>query len=156
MAAIHGVAKSRTRLSDWTEGKVLVAQSCSLFATPRTSPPVFIHGISQARILESVAVPFSRGSSWPWDWTQVSCIPDECFTIRATREALTAYFLDWNFPLFPSSLTLPDYVSQLTTSLQSLLMLICMFLKMYCTLYERDLQSSVLRSHLANLCGYSP
>ena len=31
-------------------------------------------GISQARIPEWVAVPFSRGSSWPRDWTCVSCI----------------------------------------------------------------------------------
>ena len=32
------------------------------------------HGISQARILERVAISFSRGSSQPWDWTHVSCI----------------------------------------------------------------------------------
>ena len=30
------------------------------------------HGILQARILEQVAIPFSRGSSQPRDWTQVS------------------------------------------------------------------------------------
>ena len=33
-----------------------------------------VHGIFQARILEWVAIPFSRGSSWPSDWTCVSCI----------------------------------------------------------------------------------
>ena len=33
-----------------------------------------VHGISQARILEWVAMSFSRGSSWPRDWTQNSCI----------------------------------------------------------------------------------
>ena len=39
------------------------------------SPPGFsILGISQARILEWVAISFSRGSSWPRDWTWVSCI----------------------------------------------------------------------------------
>ena len=32
-----------------------------------------VHGISQARILEQVAISFSRGSSWPRDWTCVSC-----------------------------------------------------------------------------------
>ena len=32
------------------------------------------HGILQTRILEWVAFPFSRGSSWPKDWTQVSHI----------------------------------------------------------------------------------
>ena len=34
-----------------------------------------------------VAVPFSRGSSPPTDWTQVSCIASRFFTICATREA---------------------------------------------------------------------
>ena len=52
------------------------------------SPPgFFVHGISQARILEWVAIPFSRGSSWPRDRTQVSCIAGRFFTIWATREA---------------------------------------------------------------------
>ena len=39
------------------------------------SPPgSTVHGIFQARILEWVAISFSRVSSWPRDWTQVSCI----------------------------------------------------------------------------------
>ena len=33
-----------------------------------------VSGILQARILEWVAIPSSRGSSWPRDWTQVSCV----------------------------------------------------------------------------------
>ena len=45
------------------------------------------HGILQARILELVAVPFSRGSSQLRDWTWVSCIASRFFTIWATREA---------------------------------------------------------------------
>ena len=36
-------------------------------------PHGIVHGILQARILEWVAVPFSRGSSQPRDLTQVSC-----------------------------------------------------------------------------------
>ena len=60
-----------------------------LFATPWTvtcqgSP---VHRIFQARILEWVAIPFSRGSSQPRDWTQVSHIPAEFFIFSATREA---------------------------------------------------------------------
>ena len=43
--------------------------------------------ILQARILEWVAIPFSRGSSQPRDRIQVSCIADRFFTIWATREA---------------------------------------------------------------------
>ena len=46
-----------------------------------------VHRILQARILEWVAFPFSRGSSQPRDWTQVSRIAGGCFTSWATREA---------------------------------------------------------------------
>ena len=44
------------------------------------------HGIFQAKILEWVAIFFSRGSSRPRGWTRVSCIADRRFTIWATRE----------------------------------------------------------------------
>ena len=46
-----------------------------------------VHGVLQARILQLVAVSFSRGSSQPRDWTQVSHTAGEFFTIRDTREA---------------------------------------------------------------------
>ena len=39
-------------------------------------PGFFVHGISQARILEWVAIPFSRGPSWPGHWTYITCIAD--------------------------------------------------------------------------------
>ena len=39
------------------------------------------------RVLEWVAISFSRGSSWPRDWTWVSHIAGRCFTLWATREA---------------------------------------------------------------------
>ena len=63
--------------------------NCSL---PRSS----IHGIFQARVLEWVAISFSRGSSWPRDWTLVSCIVGRCFTIWATREVLRVHVFVWN------------------------------------------------------------
>ena len=44
-------------------------------------------GILQARILEWIAIPFSRGSSQPRDQTQASLIAGRFFTIWATREA---------------------------------------------------------------------
>ena len=44
-------------------------------------------GILQARILEWVTIPFSRGPSWPRDVTQVSLIAGGFFTNSATREA---------------------------------------------------------------------
>ena len=37
-------------------------------------PGSAVHGISQARTLEWVAISFSRGSSWPRDWTHISCV----------------------------------------------------------------------------------
>ena len=49
-------------------------------------PGSSIHGIFQARELEWVAIAFSRGSSQPRDWTQVSRIVGRPFTIWATRE----------------------------------------------------------------------
>ena len=53
-----------------------VTQSCPTLCDPvDCSPPgSSVHGILQARILELVAISFSRGSSWPRDWTQVSRI----------------------------------------------------------------------------------
>ena len=47
-----------------------------------------VHGILWARILEWVAILFSRGSSPPGDWTQVSCTAGRFFTVWVTREAL--------------------------------------------------------------------
>ena len=44
-----------------------------------------VHGILQARILEWVVIPFSRGSSQPRDQTQVSHIAGTFFTSWATR-----------------------------------------------------------------------
>ena len=70
--------------SEWSE--VLVAQSCPTPYDPMDwdSPDSSVHGILQA-----VVISFSRGSSWPRDWTQVSCIAGRLFTIWATREAQT-------------------------------------------------------------------
>ena len=75
-----------------------VAQSCPTLCDPIdcSLPGFSVHGIFQARILEWVAVSFSRGSSQPRDWTQVSRIAGRCFTIWATREAFmrgTAVFI---------------------------------------------------------------
>ena len=41
-----------------------------------------VHGIFQARILEWVAISFTRGSSWPRDWSHVSCIVGRFFTSK--------------------------------------------------------------------------
>ena len=63
-----------------------LSHSVQLFATLwavvcQTPPPL------EARILEWVAIFFSRGSSQPRNWTKVSCIAGRFFTIWATRES---------------------------------------------------------------------
>ena len=66
-----------------------VAQSCPTLCDPMdySLPGSSVHGLFQARVLEWVAISFSRGSSWPRDRTWVSSIADRRFTIWATREA---------------------------------------------------------------------
>ena len=54
-------------------------------------------GIFQARILEWVVMPSSRGSSQPRDRTYVSCIAGWCFTVWATREAAVLFHLSQMF-----------------------------------------------------------
>ena len=66
----------------WSEVKV--TQSCPTLCDPMST----VCGILQARILEWVAVPFSRGFFRPRDRTQVSCIVGGFFTSWDTREAL--------------------------------------------------------------------
>ena len=69
---------------------VLSCFSCvRLFATIWTVAPQapLSMGIIQARILDWVAMPSSRGSSQPSDRTQVSRIAGRFFTVLATREA---------------------------------------------------------------------
>ena len=72
-----------------TEVKVLVAQSYPTLCDPMdcSLTGFSVHGILQAIILQWVAILFSRGSSWPRDRTQVSCIAGRFFTAWVTREA---------------------------------------------------------------------
>ena len=69
-----------------------VSPSCLTLCNPMDYTD---HGILQARILEWIAFPFSRGSSQPRDQTQVSCIADGFFTCWATREAIIPFC--WKF-----------------------------------------------------------
>ena len=66
-----------------------VAQSCPTLcdSVDCSLPGSSIQGILQARILEWVAISFSRGSSRPRDRTQVSGIGGKCFNFWATGEA---------------------------------------------------------------------
>ena len=73
--------------------KVKVAQSCPTLCNLMDYTDL---GILQARILEWVAIPFSRGSSQPRDRTQVSHITDGLFTSWATKEGSGNFVLIWN------------------------------------------------------------
>ena len=83
-------AQLRTQGIRDTMVMVKIAQSCPTLCNP---VDYTIHGILQARILEWVAFPFSRGSSQPRDWNQVSHIASRFFTSWATREAQSGHGL---------------------------------------------------------------
>ena len=88
------VQKLATKSQSWWQGSLavqcLVVPSCpTLCDHMNCSPPgSSVHEILQARIQEWVAVPSSKGSCQPKDWTQVSCTAGRFFTDWATREAL--------------------------------------------------------------------
>ena len=94
----------------------LVAHSCLTLCDSMdcSLPDSFFHGILQARILEWVAIPFSRGSSRPKDGTPVSCIAVGFFTVWVTREAhlLIIFWPElpdwWKVILWPISLLYQD------------------------------------------------
>ena len=60
-------------------------------------PGSSVHGIFQARILEWVAISFSRRSSRPRDWTQVFCVVGRRFTVWATGKSkvLVGFQITW-------------------------------------------------------------
>ena len=81
--------------SEWVNE---VTQSCPTLFDPMdcSLQGSSVHGIFQARVLEWVAISFSRGSSQTKDWTWVSHIAGRRFTVWATRKASakrnTVYF----------------------------------------------------------------
>ena len=50
-------------------------------------PGFSVHGTFQARILDWVAISFSRGSSWPRDWTHISCLGRQVLYYWVTGKA---------------------------------------------------------------------
>ena len=70
--------------------KLLVTQLCLTLCNPMDcSPEGFsVHGIFEATILEWVVISFPRRSSWPSDWTCVSCIGRQILYHQATCEAI--------------------------------------------------------------------
>ena len=76
---------------------VFLLSYIQFFVTPWTFslPGSSLCGISQARILEWVAISFSRGSFRPKDQTQVSCSAGKFFTDLATCHICCNYFFKW-------------------------------------------------------------
>ena len=90
---LSGFPSDQCRVNPWGlsySPKVLVSQLClTLHYLMDCSPPSsYVHGILQARIVEWVAIPFSRGSSQPRDRTWVSLTAGRFFMVWATRIAL--------------------------------------------------------------------
>ena len=68
--------------------------SNSLSSQDCSPPGSSVHGIIQTRKLEWVAIPFSRETSQPRDWTQVSYTAGKFFTIWATRKVLSHSYVN--------------------------------------------------------------
>ena len=78
----------------------LIAKLCPTFCVPMNfSPPASsVHRILQARILERVAIPFSRGFSWTRDWSWISCIAGGFFTMSHQECLASVDQKDGHFP----------------------------------------------------------
>ena len=87
--SVHRAPLSPHLLSTWLPIMLAFVLSHSLWPMDCSPPGSLVHGVLQARILEWVAISFSRGSSRPRDWTHVSCISciaGRFFASEATRE----------------------------------------------------------------------
>ena len=85
-----GLARLPSQVSRWLAVKWSeIAQSCPTLCDPMDCSPSgsSIHGILQARILEWVAIAFSRGSFRPRDRAQVCRIAGRHFNLWAVRPA---------------------------------------------------------------------
>ena len=83
---LHWCKKEKKRTRRACIVAVLVAKSCLTLLRPHGClSGSSVHWISEARILEWVAISFSRGSSWPRDQTWVFCIGRQTLYHWATR-----------------------------------------------------------------------
>ena len=97
-AAVHGVTKSRAQLSDSFHFHIViccysVTLLCLTLCDPmECSPPASsVCGILQARILEWVAIPFSKGSSWPRDQTLSLALQADCLLSEPPGKPISLY-----------------------------------------------------------------
>ena len=100
MRTIKQIKDYQRGLKKWSKGIAQMKTSKMLYSSGRKyfsyelkkekkseSVSCSVHRVLQARILERVVTPFSRGSSRPRDQSQVSCTAGRFFTTWATREA---------------------------------------------------------------------
>ena len=90
LGSLYTDRQTHTHMHTYTHVCVLSrpAASNSLWPVDCCPPGSSIRGIPQVRILQWVAISFSRGSSQPRDQTQVSCIAGGFFTIWTNREVI--------------------------------------------------------------------
>ena len=87
---VHKVSVWLYNIDGWVHVKSL--QSCPTLCNPMTvarQAPLSMGFFLQARILEWVAMPYSWGSSWPRDWTLISCIARGFFTPEPPGKPVT-------------------------------------------------------------------
>ena len=142
---MYAFSLSPENLQHLPKVKGIVAQSCPTLCDPMdcSLPGSSVHGFPQARILEWVAIPFSKGSSQPRDQISVSCIAGRILIIWATREAPQSS-TKWIIPL-PAAQSWPSgamclLVSDLTFT--------------YSSLFCKDVSNKVKESHLLRV--FSP
>ena len=111
----HGTSKQQ---------KVTDAQSFPTLCDPvDCSPPgSYVCGILQAIILGWFALPFSKGSSQPMDWTLVPCIAGIFFTIWTTRETIE-YYINFKIQIY-SQTKIAIYLSTIKDCYNSMLFVI--------------------------------
>ena len=117
-----------------------VSQLCPTLCNPMdySLPGSSAHGISQARVLQWVAISFSRGSSQPRDWTLVSHIVGRRFTASTTREVLIMLRHIYIYPQIYISTHIVSSISIFVESCYHKWMLICqmLFLHLWRWLYD--------------------
>ena len=109
-AAIHGTTKSWTWLKQLTTAPPFYVMKVKSFSRVRVfaTPGIVAHRIFQARVLEWVAISFSRVSSWPRDQTWVSQIAGRGFTSEPPGKIINFSWQEflpiWFTQLCPQSL----------------------------------------------------
>ena len=89
--SFSSLSSIRVVSSAYLKVKIEVAQLCLTLHSPMdcSLPGSSAHEIFQARVLEWVAISFSRGSSWPRDQTWVSHIVGRCLTVWTIKEVIS-------------------------------------------------------------------